>query len=308
MTFVFNDSEIGFQLLNAGLGQSLQNAKQGLSTTQSPIVLTGNGPFQLTPDQCATAVSTALVFAFATNPTVNVVLPSTASLLSLMGVATYGTWVAVRVINNNPTSTLMLIPGDSSTGVNQVGVLPLTTQTYTIAQVLLTNSAFELYAVQDVYVTPTNVPQYVTAQSANTQTPGVSNLYAIVFESILNASAQTNMVSYSTASNLLSVAGGVTVLITCTVTVLNNTGVFIQPNMEIASSGQTVLPVTNILAGSYTTVDPFAVSTLSCTVIYTNPTKTPTQWQAYISGFSASNTSVLATASIVPQFTVTQIV
>lgn len=312
----YNNPPTGFSIAQTATGTSLRNTRAGVSTSQTPIVLSGIGPFTLTGDQFETALSTALVIT-GSSAAVQINLPSTATILSIMsGLSsntslslpasatnqTYGTWVPLTLINENSNglASITLVAGDGNTGLSQVACPALSACTYIIAQTLDFNSAFQVTVVQENVSNA--AAQSMTVQNNAVQSP-VADPAVVLYQviSFQNNSAQAAF-GWNTATSVLTVQPGVTVLISTTTCF--GTGLGGVTNLFIAPSGQTTSPITGAIAGSIASLNGTGIAADSkLSVVYTNATSAATTWSVYLSMFIVGHVviafnNVLTTMSI----------
>lgn len=305
---VVNIPGIGFSMQPASIGQTLTNVKTGLTTTQTPIYLSGATSYTLGANQFASALQSALFV----QDGGTITLPSTITLLNVLSdgsLKTFGAWVSFTVINQSQTNSVNIVAGDVNTNVTQVGTAPNSTQTYIVYEVLGMNSAFQVCVVQDVNPPSFGKSQYLTAQLSTTQTSS-GTLMLVPFDVIFNQSPSHDRLNFLTTSSTLVVGPGVSVLINASVTVQSNLAIqAIVPVLELAPAGQVASPLVGTIAGSSIYVPPpDGIGALFLSVAYSNTTSVPTMWQLYISDIFATDTSVLVTASVIPELTVVEIV
>lgn len=292
-----------FAISNTALGQSLQLTKSGVSMLQTPIVLSGSGPYVLSGDEFVAALSSALVVrAELASSTITITLPATTTIInvisnqsvsrSITGAPTpftgtnqsVGAWVSLKIINNNASFPVSIVAGDGSTNVIDQQTLPLTTQTYTVYESLVPMSS-QVTVVQNAQLAVYLQPEYVTGYMNNTQHATSSTAYAVRFTDILNASPTDTSVAYFPfPPNQLIISSNVTALITCTLTILNGTNATATYNLQLAPVGQFVAPVSGAIAGSGWTCFPNDQVIMSFSVVYTNNSPAQTIWQVYLTG------------------------
>lgn len=289
----------GFQVNDTFLGTSLHGIQTGVSTTQTPVVLLGSGPFVLTADQFETALQSAVfVLAQSAAANITVVLPSTATILNVLSfqsvtatsgatsAQTYGASTTLKIINLNDAFTVNVLASDGGTGVTQSGVAPLTSQLYSIYEVLTIASPFTVRVVQDVWLTPRVQPEFFTVENSVDQAGGSTTAYQVQFDTLITQSSATSAVSFSLApENILTVASGVTVLVTFTGTIVSqSTAGPTSPAIALANAGQLTTPLAGLAASNSVTssISERAVATFS--VVYTNTTLQPVTLQVYMTG------------------------
>lgn len=309
----------GFQVIDAVLGKSLALAKTGLPTTQTPIRLTGDGPFTLTGDEFVTAMQTALIFTGGvTTNAITVTLPSTATILNVLNdlsasgnTQTYGAWTQLRVINQSTSQNVVLAGGDANTGITQFGAQAATSNVYTIVESLSTFSNFLVTVVQQVFQPQRIHPEYVTAQATTTRNvTGLNQIYTVIFDTLYSQSPTTNAVAYVLSpTNALVVQPGITVLISVTMSIMTLSVSSGNPTVSVAPAGQgaSLVGLTGQLAGTISGMAVGTTQTHSLSVVYSNNTLSPTSWQVYITVFTDNGNSIIADGHVIPELTVTQI-
>lgn len=305
----FNNPSTGFRLENAVQGRSLALTRSGVTPTQTPSVFDGAGPFVLTPNQLETALVTGLVFR--NGPTLSSVtlqLPSTASITSIISAVgvtnpnTPGAWVSLRLINQSASTTITLVAGDGSTTIAQQTIQALTTQTYTLCEVI-----GGVVVLQDTYHLIRRQRQFVTAQLSQPQTL-VARPAPVLFDTIVTQSPSTDLVSFNVGTSSLEVAPGVVVLLNVNFSVTNPPASAVNggPTAQIAPAGQVVTPLTGIIASSSTFLLNNTSGEFVLSAVYTNTTLATTFLQVYLIFFNPPRI-VEAAPGITAQFTATQV-
>lgn len=290
----YNSSPNGFQMSDSRIGGALSNIKQGVLTPQTPLQLTGNGPFTLSAAEFATAMITGIVCTGLVSGIVSIVLPATSTIVNVLSDlcvsqsvgapfgtgtnSTYGQWTTLKVLNENPNSTVVnLVAGDANTNVSQTGCLPLTSCSYTVTEVLGVNSAYTVQVVQNN--TSRVQSGYLTVVLATTQRAPQSSI--VPFSIVTNFGGDITEFSYDIGSSTLTVEPGASVLISASAVFQltspgNSNCVFlIAPPGTGGSSGF-------IGMGSNQMQDPSGFVTNSFSIAYTNTTVLPTEWQFFV--------------------------
>lgn len=316
-----------FQLEDTRLGNMLTLLATGAPATQTPIIFDGAGPFALTGDQLETALQSALIFTGTQIAPISLVMPNTTTILNLLSNAsvntsinpttpflntnqTYGAWQLLKVINQS-TQTVNVVAGDVGTSVTQYGVQPLSSQLFTIFEVLTIDTSAQVSIVQNIWrAVPTS--EFFTIQNTASQVASSATAYLIQFTSVFNVSPTTDEISFSLASppnNFITIVAGTTALISAACTVLNTSTNPLLLVVQIAPAGQTTAPLTGVISGINTTAIAGFSSDFSLTMAYTNNTASPTSWSLYLSGHDTvgGTTQIVATANNLAQFTVTEI-
>lgn len=274
-----------------------------MSTTisQTPILLTGNGPFVLSGDMFATSLTAALVLNNGVGiGNILVTLPSTSTISDVMTNtgAVFGAWVKLKLINLNTSQTVLLVAADGATTISQNGTQALSTETYTVYEL-----APNIQVVQDLRL-PSFASEYLTVVvQTDTLLPPTLN-FAIPFTLIQDQGPTSSAISYNVSANYLQISPGVTALINVNVPLANGQmQSVVEAALAPAFQSQST-PLVGAIAGSSLTCQPFQARTGAFAVVYTNNTTAPTLWQVYFSGYQ-STPNILAAFS--PQLTVTQI-
>lgn len=306
-TAAFNDPSIGFRLDDTVQGRSRALLRSGVTPTQTPMVLVGAGPFVLTPNELETALITALVLrggpAFGT---VTVQLPSTTSITSIISSVcitnanTSGAWVPLRLINQSSNADVQLLAGDINTTITQQTTQSLTTQVYTLCEV-----PGGVAVVQDTYHEVRQPRQFFTAQLSAPFIPGAVT-GAIPFDTIVNQSPATDQLFFDTGGHTLNVAPGVVVLINVNITITNTQAFGQGPLMAIAPPGQSVSPLTGVIAAMSTFMPALGTNEYVLCTVFTNQTAGLASLQVYLDNVFSPFT-VDASSGITSQITATQV-
>lgn len=316
-----------FQIEDVRLGNMLTLLRAGAPVSQTPITFNGPGPFTLTGDQLETALQTALIFTGMHGAPIQLLVPSTTTILNLLSNAsintsinvmtpflntnqTYGAWQTLKVINQS-SQTVNVVANDAGTSVAQYGVQSQSSQEFAIIEVLTIGTPSQVSIVQDIW-RAVPLSEYFTIQNTVSQAASSSTAYTVLFTSVFNSSPTTDDISFTLGSppnNFISVTPGTTALITAVCTVQNTSGVNRVVVVQLAPAGQSVAPVTGVLSGAMASALASFSADFSLTFVYTNNTLATTEWSLYLSGHDTvgGTTLVLASPTNLPQITVTQL-
>jgi hypothetical protein len=303
-----------FVIYNTALGETLHQLKQGVSTTQTPLVLLDAGPFFLTGDQFETILQSGLVLGGVSAQPPIIILPPTQTMINVIGYLavnastsltgtniTPAAWVQFQIINTT-ANTVHLTANDGNTSIFQQNVDTQSTQTFVITNGFAPGT---VVIYQQVWSTPRVQPSFVsvTYPLQFFQMTG-GTLYTIVFDTVLNQSATNPAVTYNVFTNVLSVSAGVTCLVNFDVILeLGFSGsahLMVTVSLAPAGQGGNATPPTGLVTSTTVMVQDVpgndALVVASGNIVYTNTTGSTSSLQLYVSN-NGTQPSIIAAYS-----------